>query len=106
MRHALAADSQPTREITLMAATWFACGVVLYGLTPLPLHDPTLGWSAAFWLLAAPLLLLAAGFIRSQWIHPIPAGCRRPFHGRRIRTWTTGPRPVRQARQVQPRRAA
>lgn len=46
--------------LTLIAATWLACGMVLYGLTPLPLRDAALGWSAAFWLLAAPVLLLVA----------------------------------------------
>jgi hypothetical protein len=44
--------------LTLAAATWLACGGVLFGLTPLPLRDPTLGWSPAFWLLAAPAVLL------------------------------------------------
>src|SRR5574337_1340640 len=46
--------------LTLAAATWLACGIVLLGLTPLPLHDANLGWSPAFWLLAAPSLLLLA----------------------------------------------
>ncbi|HEX5952318.1 MAG TPA: hypothetical protein VFY94_04000 [Rhodanobacteraceae bacterium] len=46
--------------LALGAGTWLACGVVLYGLTPLPLHDAALGWSPAFWLLAAPCLLLLA----------------------------------------------
>lgn len=46
--------------LALAAATWLACGAVLLGLTPLPLHDATLGWSAAFWLLAAPSLVLLA----------------------------------------------
>lgn len=55
--------------LILAAATWLACGMVLYGFSPLPLHDATLGWSAAFWLLAAPALVLllrwlAAGFGR------------------------------------------
>lgn len=45
---------------TLAAATWLACGVVLLGLTPLPLRSATLGWSLAFWLLAAPSILLLA----------------------------------------------
>lgn len=44
--------------ITLAAATWLACGIVLLGLTPLPLRDATLGWSPAFWGLAAPLVML------------------------------------------------
>jgi hypothetical protein len=46
--------------LTLAAGTWLACGVVLYGLTPLPLRDAALGWSPAFWLLGAPCLLLVA----------------------------------------------
>ena len=46
--------------LTLAAATWLACGIVLLGLTPLPLRDPTTGWSPAFWLLAAPAVLLLA----------------------------------------------
>jgi len=46
--------------LTVAAGTWLACGMVLYGLTPLPLRDAALGWSPAFWLLAAPCLLLVA----------------------------------------------
>ena len=46
--------------LALAAGTWLACGIVLYGLTPLPLRDAALGWSPAFWLLAAPCLLLVA----------------------------------------------
>ncbi|MBS0432193.1 MAG: hypothetical protein JSS21_07275 [Proteobacteria bacterium] len=54
---------KPSREpdaIILCAAAWLAAGLVLLGLTPLPLHDPRHGWSLAFWLLAAPATLLAA----------------------------------------------
>ena len=40
--------------LTLAASTWLAAGLVLLGLTPLPMHDPRYGWSLAFWLLAAP----------------------------------------------------
>lgn len=46
--------------IILAVATWFACGIVLLGLTPLPLHTAALGWSPAFWLVAAPAVLLVA----------------------------------------------
>lgn len=46
--------------LTLAAVTWLACGAVLLGMTPLPLHDATFGWSPAFWLLLAPALLLCA----------------------------------------------
>lgn len=48
--------------LTLGAATWLACGIVLLGLTPLPLRDAQLGWSFTFWALAAPLLLLLARY--------------------------------------------
>lgn len=46
--------------LTLVAATWLACGIVLFGLTPLPWRDAIFGWSPAFWLVAAPVLLLVA----------------------------------------------
>src|SRR5690242_21568657 len=58
------AESDP---LTLAAGTWLACGMVFYGLTPVPLHDSTLGWSPAFWLLAAPLLLLVAKHLLVPW---------------------------------------
>ncbi|WHZ19825.1 MAG: hypothetical protein OJF55_001974 [Rhodanobacteraceae bacterium] len=53
-------QSTETDVLTLAAATWLACGIVLLGLTPLPLHDASLGWSLPFWLLVAPGLLLVA----------------------------------------------
>ena len=53
------ADRGPD-ALTLAAATWLAVGLVLLGLTPLPLHDARYGWSPAFWLIAAPLALLVA----------------------------------------------
>ena len=54
---------KPRREpdvLTLAVVTWLAGGIVLLGLTPLPLRDPRYGWSLTFWLVAAPLALLAA----------------------------------------------
>ena len=56
------AHPEPARydTLTLAAATWLACGLMLFGLTPLPWRDATLGWSPAFWLLAAPCVLLVA----------------------------------------------
>ncbi len=50
----------PLDPLTLGAGTWLACGAVVAGLTPLPIHDAANGWSAAFWLLAAPLVVLLA----------------------------------------------
>jgi hypothetical protein len=52
--------SREPDALTLAAATWLAIGVVLLGLTPLPLHDQRYGWSLAFWLVAAPGAMLAA----------------------------------------------
>jgi hypothetical protein len=61
MRHAIRSESShPHDVLTLAAATWLACGIVLFGLTPLPWRDATLGWTPAFWLLAAPCVLLVA----------------------------------------------
>ena len=54
------ARPQPSDTLTLIAATWLASGGVLLCLTPMPWHDATLGWFPAFWLLAAPCLLLVA----------------------------------------------
>ena len=65
--------------LTLAAGTWLACGLVLYGLTPLPLHDAALGWSPAFWLLAAPLMLLVAKGTLSP---RLDASARRPTYRR------------------------
>lgn len=93
IRQATAIDRLPD-ALSLAAATWLACGVVLYGLTPLPWRDATLGWSPAFWLLAAPLLLLAARHLCMSRPHALPAIRRseRPQHGRRIQAvrWREG----------------
>ncbi|TAM95897.1 MAG: hypothetical protein EPN40_09920 [Rhodanobacteraceae bacterium] len=59
--------------LALAAATWLACGIVLLGLTPLPLRDASLGWSPAFWLLMAPLLLLTAKRLLIPRRSPAPA---------------------------------
>lgn len=63
MRQAPAA-SRSIDTLTLIAGTWLACGCVLLGLTPLPWHNATFGWAPAFWMLAAPCLLLLA---RAWW---------------------------------------
>lgn len=52
--------------VTLGAGTWLACGIVLLGLTPLPLRDPQLGWSFTFWAVAAPLVVLLARGVRRR----------------------------------------
>jgi hypothetical protein len=52
--------------ITLGASTWLACGIVLLGLTPLPLRDTHLGWSLTFWALVAPSVILLARRLRPR----------------------------------------
>ena len=47
-RHARSEPTPPYDVLTLAAATWLACGLVLLGLTPMPWRDATLGWSPAF----------------------------------------------------------
>ncbi|HEX7325996.1 MAG TPA: hypothetical protein VF292_11695 [Rhodanobacteraceae bacterium] len=54
------ASTHTPDAITLAAWTWLACGCVLLGLTPLPLHAGGWGWSPLFWLLLAPASLLCA----------------------------------------------
>lgn len=61
MHRHIRSESTPSHDaLTLAAATWLACGLVLFGLTPLPWRDATFGWSPAFWMVAAPSLLLVA----------------------------------------------
>ncbi len=67
-RHRRGAPAAATPDpVMLFAATWLACGLVLLGLTPLPLHDATLGWSPAFWALAAPAMVLVAYRACARW---------------------------------------
>jgi hypothetical protein len=62
--------------LTLAAATWLAAGLVLLGLTPLPLHDPHYGWSLAFWLVAAPAAILATRLLLRANQTPAPMRLR------------------------------
>jgi hypothetical protein len=69
----------PHREpdaLTLTAAAWLAAGIVLFGLTPLPLHTPHYGWSLAFWLLAAPAAVLATRLLLRANQPPAPIRLR------------------------------
>lgn len=62
--------------LTLAAGTWLAAGLVLLGLTPLPLHDPRYGWSVAFWLLVAPAAVLATRLLLREGQPPAPVRLR------------------------------
>ncbi|HEX7113236.1 MAG TPA: hypothetical protein VF216_12390 [Mizugakiibacter sp.] len=47
------------RARAAFALAWLGAGLLALLLTPLPLYDRLLGWSAAFWLVGAPLVVLA-----------------------------------------------
>jgi hypothetical protein len=54
---------QPSSRVShqnLLAAAllWLAGGIVLLLTTLVPLHSRLLGWSPAFWLIAAPMIVL------------------------------------------------
>ncbi|GAP64819.1 hypothetical protein MBSD_n0101 [Mizugakiibacter sediminis] len=68
------------RARAAIALAWLGAGLPTLLLTPLPLYDRLLGWSAAFWLVGAPLALLAAlaprlplALLRAA--RPRPRGC-------------------------------
>jgi hypothetical protein len=62
MRHATPTIPRQRRCQTI-ALAWLAAGAFLLVLGPLDAHDDAWGWTPLFWLLLAPLSLLAA-------IHP------------------------------------
>lgn len=47
-------------RLLAIAALWLALGCLLLATTLVPAHTALLGWTPAFWLLAAPLLVLLA----------------------------------------------
>ena len=47
------------RWLALAAMVWLLLGSFVLALTPLPAHTEQLGWSPLFWLLLAPLCVLA-----------------------------------------------
>lgn len=48
------------------SVAWLLSGSFLLALTPLPAHTAQLGWSPLFWLLLAPLCLLAGLHVRRR----------------------------------------
>lgn len=104
MRRQARPDPIPPHDaLTLAAATWLACGVVLFGLTPLPWRDATLGWTPAFWLLAAPCVLLVARYIllphARQATRTVVRSTQRASV-QALRRRKTNPRPNRRARRA------
>ncbi|MGH8145385.1 MAG: hypothetical protein ACREPY_03545 [Rhodanobacteraceae bacterium] len=85
--HRRSAIQQPHQfdALRLATGTWLASGLVLLGLTPLPLHDPIWGWSPAFWLLVAPCVLLLAKSMCARWVARTPSSHDATPHHRRAR---------------------
>lgn len=48
-----------TFQLAAGAALWVVLGAFLLALTPVPAHTDALGWAPLFWLLLAPLCVLA-----------------------------------------------
>ena len=92
--------------LTVAAGTWLACGMVLYGLTPLPLRNAALGWSPAFWLLAAPCLLLVARRAFGLRIHSQSQRAARSVHHLNVAAECRRERSARRNRRVHVKRRA
>lgn len=62
-----------TLQLAAGAGLWLLLGAFLLALTPLPAHTDSLGWAPLFWLLLAPLCVLAGLRVRRlAWA--LPAG--------------------------------
>jgi hypothetical protein len=46
-------------RLATVAGLWLLLGGFLLALTPLPAHTEALGWTPLYWLLLAPLCVLA-----------------------------------------------
>jgi hypothetical protein len=57
MRPQLSRDSHHQR-LPVIAVTWLLGGIVLLLTTLVPLRTELLGWTPAFWLVGAPLIVL------------------------------------------------
>lgn len=102
-RHTRSESTHPHDVLMLAAATWLACGIVLFGLTPLPWRDATLGWSPAFWMLVAPCVLLAARRAFPSRAEETPRRVTRSIQGANVqalRRRKTNTSPGRHTRRV------
>jgi len=62
-----------TAPLAAAAGLWLVLGAFLLALTPLPAHTDALGWAPLYWLLLAPLCVLAGLRLR-RLAFPMPAG--------------------------------
>lgn len=60
-------------QLAAGAALWVVLGAFVLALTPLPAHTEALGWAPLFWLLLAPLCVLAGLRVRRLAL-AVPAG--------------------------------
>ena len=60
-------------QLAAGAGLWLLLGAFLLALTPVPAHTEALGWAPLFWLLLAPLCVLA-GLRMRRLALVLPAG--------------------------------
>jgi hypothetical protein len=83
MRKSMPESNHPSRVLAASLA-WLAGGSTLLFSTAVPAHTAMLGWTPAFWLLAAPLLVLLATLHgRRDRYRPARTLSRRGVHRRR-----------------------
>lgn len=102
-RHTTPESTRLYDGLTLATATWLACGIVLFGLTPLPWRDAALGWSPVFWLVVAPCIVLIArqAFLpRTQTAPQRIARFAKHQNAQVLRRRKTGNRPGGHARRA------
>jgi len=75
---------------SLLGATvlWLLAGGALLLTTALPLHTDLLGWTPAFWLLGAPLLMLLA--LQPGLPHQVFSLCRPHRRAMQAVVWHGG----------------
>ncbi|MGH8160354.1 MAG: hypothetical protein ACREPQ_19750 [Rhodanobacter sp.] len=60
------------------AALWLLCGSALVLTTVVPMHTALLGWTPAFWLIGAPMIVLLA--LKPTLPHRLLLSARPPRH--------------------------
>lgn len=57
-------SSSFAQALAALSLLWLLFGSFVLALTPVPAHTASLGWSPLFWLLVAPLCVLAGLRVR------------------------------------------
>jgi hypothetical protein len=62
-------SSSFSQALAAASLLWLLFGCFVLTLTPVPAHTANLGWSPLFWLLVAPLCVLAGLRVRRWSMH-------------------------------------